>query len=361
MGRKWPVVFFAVWLSFCMGGAVWLLPVGGSGGWTETIAYAAERESAAAGPAPDYAAASSWAYFAVGPEHPVDLFILAPTVYGGSAQAMNMSLADTVAKQNFLGALNMEIGIYDGDCRLYAPYYRQAGLAAYSAGGAALSASLDVAAADAERAFRYYLSVINPDRPFVLAGFSQGSEILLRLMKNCLTTPELQDRLVAAYAIGWRLTARECADYPQLRPAQGKHDLGVIVSFNSEAEDVQQSLPVPFGVKTLAINPLNWRTDSVPASADQNLGACFTDYSGGVKDEIPLFCGAYLDPRRGTLKVTGISPEQYPPLLSLFAPGVYHVYDYQFFYRNLQQNVHERIEAYQIQKAQFFVSEENAA
>lgn len=361
MGRKWPAIFFAALLSFWLGGAAGLLPLGASNGLSATIACAMERESAVAGSAPDYAVVSNWAYFDVGSEHPVDLFILAPTVYGGSAPAMNMSLADTAAKQNFLGALNMEIGIYDGDCRLYAPYYRQAGLAAYSAGGTVLTASLDVAAADAERAFRYYLAVMNPDRPFVLAGFSQGSELLLRLMKDCLTTPELQDRLVAAYAIGWRLTAQECAAYPQLRPARGKNDIGVIVSFNSEAENIQQSMLVPFGVKTLAINPLNWRTDSVPASADQNLGACFTDYSGGVKDEIPLFCGAYIDPRRGTLKVTGVSPEQYPPVLSLFAPGVYHLYDYQFFYRNLQQNVHERIEAYQLQHAPLAEAEDKAA
>ncbi len=74
--------------------------------------------------------------------------------------------------------------------------------------------------------------------------------------------------------------------------------------------------------------------------------ACFTDYSGEAVEEVPEFCGAYIDPERGTLKVVGVDPADYPPMLSIFGEGVYHVYDYQFFYRNLQANVAERIKAY---------------
>ena len=33
-------------------------------------------------------------------------------------------------------------------------------------------------------------------------------------------------------------------------------------------------------------------------------------------------------------------------MLSLFSDGVYHLYDYQFFYRNLQENVGVRLDAY---------------
>ena len=62
--------------------------------------------------------------------------------------------------------------------------------------------------------------------------------------------------------------------------------------------------------------------------------------------EIPALTGAYLDPERGTLKVTGVSPEDYPPVLDIFEKGVYHLYDYQFFYRNLQQNVALRVDKY---------------
>ena len=133
--------------------------------------------------------------------------------------------------------------------------------------------------------------------------------------------------------IGWRVTEEDLADYPHLRFATGENDTGVIVAFNSEAEDVTGSLLVPAGVRSLCINPLNWRTDDVPASREENLGACFTDYSGEILTEIPQLTGAYVDQTRGTLKVPDVSPEAYPPVLSIFEPGVYHLYDYQFFYR----------------------------
>ena len=152
--------------------------------------------------------------------------------------------------------------------------------------------------------------------------------------------------LVACYAIGWRFTEAELEEHKHLKAAQGESDVGVIVAFNSEAENVTDSQMIPEGTKTLAINPLNWKTDSTPADKALNKGACFTSYSGKIKNEIPELTGAYIDPVRGALKVTDVTAEEYPPKLSIFEDGVYHLYDYQFFYRNLQENVSVRIAEY---------------
>ena len=46
------------------------------------------------------------------------------------------------------------------------------------------------------------------------------------------------------------------------------------------------------------------------------------------------------------MKVPDVTPEEYPPVLPIFSDGVYHLYDYQFFYRNLQENVAVRTAAY---------------
>ena len=127
-----------------------------------------------------------------------------------------------------------------------------------------------------------------------------------------------------------------------MQAAQGESDTGVIVSFNSEAPAVTDSLLIPAGTKTLAINPLNWRTDSTPADRSENLGACFTDYEGGITEEIPQLTGAYIDAERGALKVPDVSPVDYPAGLAIFSDGIYHLYDYQFFYRNLEENVGTR-------------------
>lgn len=76
------------------------------------------------------------------------------------------------------------------------------------------------------------------------------------------------------------------------------------------------------------------------------MGACFTDYSGDIVTEIPQLTGAYIDSTRGALKVVDVTVEEYPPVLPIFEEGVYHLYDYQFFYRNLQDNVATRVAEY---------------
>jgi hypothetical protein len=291
----------------------------------------------------DYANSESWAYFAVGENKKADLFIVAPTVYMGKDDIYNMSLEDEKTKSNFLGALNMERGIYEDDLRMFAPYYRQASLDAYEMTNGA-EPYFDIAYSDIKAAFLHYMATQNNDRPFVLAGFSQGAEMCLRLMEEFFDDSQYQDKLIAAYIIGWRVTEEDLNEYKHLKLAKGESDTGVIVSFNSEAVDVQSSMIVPD--KTYALNPLNWKTDSTPADKALNLGACFTDYSGGITKEVEHLTGAYIDPKRGTLKVPDISPDDYPPGLDIFEPGVYHLYDYQFFFRNLQQNVARRVEGY---------------
>ena len=312
--------------------------------WFSLIAAAALL--AACSPRFDYEAADSWVYCATEDGAAADVFFVAPTVYGGSAERPLMPPGDKEAAAAFLGAVNMEKGIYDGGARFFAPFYRQAGLSAYALSGEERGPFLNEAYSDVRRAFLFYLAAWGGDRPLILAGFSQGADMCLRLMKEFFGDETLSRRLIACYAVGWRLTDRELSEFPHLKPAQAADDLGVIVMFNSEAPEVADSLIVPEGTATAAINPLNWRTDAAPAERSLNLGACFTDYSGRILREEAAFCGAYLDPVRGTLKVTGVDAADWPPVLEIFSEGVYHLYDYQFFYRNLQENVRLRTERY---------------
>ena len=57
----------------------------------------------------------------------------------------------------------------------------------------------------------------------------------------------------------------------------------MIVSYNTESPDAGPSIFT--GPGTYCINPLNWRTDSVPADSSRNLGAVFFD--GGRRDGLP--------------------------------------------------------------------------
>ena len=46
------------------------------------------------------------------------------------------------------------------------------------------------------------------------------------------------------------------------------------------------------------------------------------------------------------MKVTDVAPADYPPYVPGLPEGEYHIYDYQFFFRNLQRNVALRLESY---------------
>lgn len=296
----------------------------------------------------DYSNHSNWSYFETDIADTIaDVFFICPTVYFGSNDSYNMELTDEDTKANFLGAINMEKEIYDCNSRFFAPYYRQVGLNVYAMEEIKdREPYLEIAFNDVKNAFTYYYENYNDGRPIILAGFSQGADMCIRLMKECFQNEAIQNQLIACYAIGWRITEEEIREYPHLKFAEGENDIGVIISFNSEAEAIDHSLTVPKGTKTLAINPLNWKTDGTAADKSLNLGACFSNYDGNIIKEINHLTGAYIDNVRGTLKVTDVTTEEYPAGLDIFEDGIYHLYDYQFFYRNLQKNVQTRIDAY---------------
>lgn len=294
-----------------------------------------------------YADPANWTYYGEDSDgRDADCFFIAPTVYGGSEDAYNMSLDDETSMANFLGATNMEKGIYGETCRFYAPYYRQMGLSGYLLDADETERYLEIAYADVKDAFEYYLENENEGRPIVIAGFSQGADMAIRLVEDCMADEKANDLLVACYAIGWRITEEELAQYPHMQFATGETDTGVVIAFDCEAEDVTDTIIIPEGTRTLAINPLNWQTDGTVADKSLNKGACFPEYSGDTGTEIPALTGAYIDDVRGALKVTDVTPAEYPAGLSIFPEGAYHIYDYQFFYRNLQENVADRVAAY---------------
>ena len=297
----------------------------------------------------DYADADNWAYFGIGEDKDADLFLICPTV--DMNDEFNMSMDDEDTKASFLGALNMERGIYEESTRMYAPYYRQAAMKVYSLDREEWEPYMELAYSDVSAAFAWYLEHENEGRPIVLAGFSQGADMCYRLLEEYFGDEELYDQLVAVYAIGWPCTEELTAQYPQIRPAQGADDFGVVISFDCEAPEVTETFISPAGQRAFGINPLNWRTDETAADKSENLGACFTNYSGEIRSEQDALCGCYLDVERGVVKVTDVDPAEYAPIVPGLPYGAYHVYDYQFFFRNLQQNVAERLASYMARAA----------
>jgi len=79
------------------------------------------------------------------------------------------------------------------------------------------------------------------------------------------------------------------------------------------------------------------------APRENNKGAVFFDRYGNPVQTINAFTSAYID-KNGFL----ITPDADEDIYSsgIFAKGIFHVYDYDFFFTNLQQNAALRIGKY---------------
>ena len=292
-------------------------------------------------PCPDYAKDSGWVVRTESIDKPVDVFYVYPTIYPEkSPKNMDVRRPDLQAAAKHL--MLAQAGVFSNSANLFAPYYRQVTFAELDPEEDTFhNQYFRIGADDVHRAFDYYLTHINRDRPFILAGDSQGSVVLLDLMRRRFFEPSLQKRLVAAYLIGYSVTPDDLKRYPWLKVAQKADDTGVIISFNTQAPGATGSPVLRPGAA--CINPLNWKTDETPADKSLNLGAVFfNDKTNKIEREIPHYAGAKIDKKSCALNTN--PPEKLE--LGSFPAGVYHKYDYAFWYRNLQKNVADRINAY---------------
>ncbi len=304
--------------------------------------------------APDFKQESAWLAKPDKISKPVDVFYVYPTIYVGKSPK-NMDISNQKLRDNAKGLLTAQAGVYSPHANLFAPFYRQQSAASQSMepnnGGRNAFADpvFRIGYGDVERAFDYYIKNLNPDRPFILAGHSQGSMVIVELMRRRLNNPALQKRLVAAYPIGYSVTRQDLKKYPWMKPARGETDTGRIITFNTQGPNAKGSPVLLTGA--IAINPLNWKTDATAASRMKNVKAeFFNDATGELIETIPHFAGAYIDTRTGALIATDIQPIKSKKIdivnMGRWPAEVYHRYDYAFWYNNLKQNVKKRIDAY---------------
>ena len=204
-----------------------------------------------------------------------DVFFVCPTVYKGNADTLRMPIDDEDARYKFVGATNMERGIYDEQSRFFAPYYSQASMYSYTIDPATRDSVISEAYKEVSLAFSDYLENYNNDYPIILAGFSQGADLCIRLMKEYGKYPKVADKIIACYAIGWSLTRKDVEENPWLKPASSETDLGSIITFSSEAPYIEKSIIIPEDVWSYSINPLTWTTSCDTISKENNIGACF--------------------------------------------------------------------------------------
>ena len=157
---------------------------------------------------------------------------------------------------------------------------------------------------DITTALDYYFEHFNGDRPFILAGHSQGSGIILQLLQTYFKEhPEYYARMVAAYAIGYSVTDDYLAANPHVKFATGESDSGVIIAWNTEGPgNVETNANnILLQPNTRSINPLNWKLDETYAPASMNLGSPVEDEKTGEAEIRDIGADAQINLARGVV------------------------------------------------------------
>ncbi|QIG81968.1 DUF3089 domain-containing protein [Stakelama tenebrarum] len=281
------------------------------------------------------------------------VFFVHPTSYM-NRNHWNAPLDDVEANSTLEIFLRGQASAFNGSGAIWAPRYRQATFGAFLTSDEAAQQALDLAYGDVLAAFEEFLKQAG-DRPIILAGHSQGSLHLTRLLAERIAGTPIAERIVAAYVVGWPVSIT--ADLPALGlPACTDPDQpGCILSWQSFAEPADPSLIFDKFDTTdgytgaarkdsalLCVNPITGKPDDA-APKQANLGTLLPDMSFSsarmVAGGVPARCEG-----RGILSI-GKTP---PNLGQFVLPGNnYHVFDYSLFWANVRADANRRLAAFE--------------
>lgn len=264
----------------------------------------------------------------------VDVFFIHPTSYLAGI-AWNADIKNVLINERTdQGAIKNQASVFNGSCRVFAPRYRQAVLRSFypvneRRGGEALEFAYE----DVKSAFEYYLEHYNEGRPIVIASHSQGTRHAVRLMKEYFDSKPLQEKLVAAYLIGFAVA---CDDFENIKVCEGEGETGCFVAWNTFKWGAEGVIREGFYDGACCVNPLSWKADSSFAGRELHKGSVtFTLFDHLDKNEIDAKC------EEGKLWI-------HPPKSIKYANITrnYHIYDYNFFYGNIRENVNLQVVNY---------------
>lgn len=222
----------------------------------------------------DYSTTNNWLACPTSATKSVDVFYLYPTSWGDTGTRDSISCEINNATMIYYAKLayDRQATAFKEDANIFAPYYRQVD-AAYTLG---LSQNereeviRKIPYTDALAAFEYYIEHFNNNRPFILAGHSQGSNVLVHLLSDYMQShPDVYKRMIAAYVIGYSITDEYLKQNKHLKFAEGADDTGVIISYNTEAPNVKEKNPVLMD-NAIAINPITWTREETEATIEQS-------------------------------------------------------------------------------------------
>jgi hypothetical protein len=293
-------------------------------------------------------------------DHPkAVVFFVTPTAYL-SRDRWTMPFDDAATNGRIGLYLRNQASVFNGVGAIWAPKYRQATFGAFLTTKPDAGRVLDLAYGDVVRAFDAFLAAVPPGAPIILAGHSQGSRHLLRLLHERIAGTPLARRVVAVYAVGWSISVT--ADLPALGfPACATPQAtGCVLTWQSFAEpaeaagfrDVVDREPGLTGASRrgtalLCTNPLVGATTPAAVPAAANHGSLVPGASDG--DGGKLVAGGIGAACRHDYLSIGDPPAGFDRYV---LPGNnYHVYDYNLFWADVRADAQRRVAAFAAQRA----------
>jgi Protein of unknown function (DUF3089) len=313
----------------------------------------------------------------------VDCFFIYPTLCFSklhwNAPLDHVSTNELVEETIMTG----QASVFNSCCRIFAPRYRQATFYSFPGMQKGGREALEIAYKDVLDAFNVYLENYNNGRPFFIAGHSQGSLLIMRLLEERIEGTPLAKQLVAAYPLGyWFPGDKFGATLNTIVPATSPTRLHSVVAYDtflegggpmrkmdkgeiSYSKNGQLEWKKRTDLVPLCVNPLNWSTYQTPAPDMQNKGAVHLHFAGNppsweehlTEAKLGLNCTGLSKPytaevsaKVGNDNFLYVSKPKHDAFVAMSMPGGnMHVYDFGLFYMNLRENIQTRWAAYQKQ------------
>ena len=294
----------------------------------------------------DYADMTYWYAFG-DKDKPADVFYVYPTVstisFVDNDSSWFADITQAEVREEANGNQRFNKMLYD-DYNFYAPYYRQMIFESYTQPDSILQRNAAFAAQDVKDAFQYYMAHGNDGRPFFMVGHSQGSQVLIELLKDGMTE-EQRGLMVAAYCIGYHVTAEELAQYPtQLCPAMDSTETGKLIIFNSVTDTTAIGMVSRGDVA--GVKPTTWTMDADTVPAEYQLGMAKYNDSRDSVLIVPCPTRTYL------YKHNTVCPDLDPDMVfipaykDMFPRGNLHFADSWLFAGNVKQSMACRLRSW---------------
>ena len=223
-------------------------------------------------------------------------------------------------------AVKFQASVFNQVGRIYAPRYRQAHIKSFYDSTENGKAALDFAYEDVKKAFEYYLRNYNNGRPIIIASHSQGSFHARRLLKDYFDTPEMKQKLVCAYVIGFGIYPEK---YELLKPCNDALATNCYVTWSSFKKGyTPENVNMLFG--KICVNPISWKTNNEKATSKSGI-LLNLNRKKLFKSEVQIKEN-YLWVKTNMLIVRKIN--------------VMHLADYNLYWYDIRKNVADRVTEY---------------